>query len=60
MKKILITGSSGTIGSRLGERLLKLGCKIIGVDWRKNKWVKLLEKRTIHLDLRNKNLVLKK
>jgi UDP-glucose 4-epimerase len=60
MKEILITGSSGMIGSRLGERLLKLGYKIIGVDWRKNKWVKPLEKRTIRLDLRDKNLVLKK
>jgi UDP-glucose 4-epimerase len=60
MKKILITGSSGTIGTRLGEKLLNLGYEIIGVDWKKNKWHKNLEKRTIHLDLRNKNLVLKK
>jgi UDP-glucose 4-epimerase len=60
MKKILITGSSGTIGTRLGEKLLNLGYEIMGVDWKKNKWHKNLEKRTIHLDLRNKNLVLKK
>jgi UDP-glucose 4-epimerase len=60
MKKILITGSSGTIGTRLGEKLLNLGYEIIGVDWEKNKWHKNLEKRTTHLDLRNKNLVLKK
>jgi UDP-glucose 4-epimerase len=60
MKKILITGSSGTIGTRLGEKLLNLGYEIIGVDWKTNKWNKNLEKRTIHLDLRNKNLVLKK
>jgi UDP-glucose 4-epimerase len=60
MKKILITGSSGTIGTRLGEKLLNLGYEIIGVDWKTNKWHKNLEKRTIHLDLRNKNLVLKK
>jgi len=60
MKKILITGSSGTIGTRLGEKLLNLGYEIIGVDWKKNKWHKNLEKRTTHLDLRNKNLVLKK
>jgi UDP-glucose 4-epimerase len=60
MKKILITGSSGTIGTRLGEKLLNLGYEIIGVDWKKNKWHKNLEKRTTHLDLRNKNLILKK
>jgi nucleoside-diphosphate-sugar epimerase len=60
MKKILITGSSGTIGTRLCEKLLNLGYEIIGVDWKTNKWHKNLEKRTIHLDLRNKNLVLKK
>jgi nucleoside-diphosphate-sugar epimerase len=60
MKKILITGSSGTIGTRLGEKLLNLGYEIIGVDWKINKWHRNLEKRTIHLDLRNKNLVLKK
>jgi nucleoside-diphosphate-sugar epimerase len=60
MKKILITGSSGTIGTRLGEKLLNLGYEIIGVDWKINKWHKNLEKGTIHLDLRNKNLVLRK
>jgi UDP-glucose 4-epimerase len=60
MKKILITGSSGTIGTRLGEKLLNLGYEITGVDWRINKWNEILEKRTIHLDLRNKNLVLRK
>jgi UDP-glucose 4-epimerase len=60
MKKILITGSSGTIGTRLGEKLLNLGYEIIGVDWKINKWHRNLEKRTIHLDLRNKNLVFKK
>jgi len=60
MKKILITGSSGTIGTRLCEKLLNLGYEIIGVDWKKNKWHENLEKRTIHLDLRNKNLLFKK
>ncbi len=60
MKKILITGSSGTIGTRLGEKLLNSKYQIVGADWKKNKWIKELEARTIHLDLRNKNLVLKK
>lgn len=59
-KKILVTGSSGTIGTRLCQRLLENGYEFIGVDWKKNKWDKEIEKRTIHLDLRNKNLVFKK
>jgi nucleoside-diphosphate-sugar epimerase len=60
MKKILITGSSGTIGTRLDEKLLNSKYQIVGADWKKNKWIKELEARTIHLDLRNKNLVLRK
>ncbi|MDP2692250.1 MAG: NAD-dependent epimerase/dehydratase family protein [bacterium] len=36
---ILITGSSGTIGTRLCEILLKEGYSIIGVDRKPNKWV---------------------
>jgi len=60
MKKILITGSSGTIGTRLSEKLLDLGYEIMGVDWKKNKWLEKIERKTIHLDLRNKKLVLKK
>jgi len=58
MKKILITGSSGTIGTRLGEKLLNSKYQIVGADWKKNKWIKELEAKTIHIDLRNKKLVL--
>ena len=36
--KILITGSSGQVGTNLGLALLKKGHKIIGVDRRKNSW----------------------
>jgi len=60
MKKILITGSSGTIGTRLGEKLLNSKYQLVGVDWKKNKWVKELEEKTIHIDLRNKKLILEK
>lgn len=60
INKILVTGSSGTIGTRLCQKLLENGYEFIGVDWKKNKWDKEIEKRTIHLDLRNKNLVFKK
>lgn len=58
--KILVTGSSGTIGTRLCQKLLENNYEIIGVDWRRNKWDKEIEKRTIYLDLRNKNLIFKK
>ncbi|MGC9046709.1 MAG: NAD-dependent epimerase/dehydratase family protein [Minisyncoccia bacterium] len=60
IKKILITGSSGTIGTRLSEKLLDLKYDVIGVDWKKNKWLKEIDKRTIHIDLRNKKLVFEK
>jgi UDP-glucose 4-epimerase len=60
IKKILITGISGTIGTRLAEKLLEQDYKIIGVDWKKNKWIKDLNKITINIDIRNKSLVLKK
>ncbi|HJH26338.1 MAG TPA: nucleoside-diphosphate sugar epimerase [Methanophagales archaeon] len=60
MEKILITGSSGTIGTRLCERLLEKGYDIIGVDREKNKWLKEIDKRTINVDLREKETVLKK
>lgn len=60
IRKILVTGSSGTIGTRLCQKLLENKYDFIGIDWKKNKWDKEIEKRTIHLDLRNKSLVFKK
>ncbi|GIW67078.1 MAG: nucleoside-diphosphate sugar epimerase [Candidatus Parcubacteria bacterium] len=60
MKRILVTGSSGTIGTRLCEKFLENKVNFIGVDWKKNIWNKEIEKRTIHIDLRNKNSVFKK
>lgn len=38
IKKILITGSSGTIGTRLCEKLLGRNYDIFGIDWKSNKW----------------------
>ncbi len=38
-KKILITGSSGTIGTGLVERLLEEDIQFLGVDKRKNEWL---------------------
>lgn len=50
---ILITGSSGTIGTRLCEQILKENMNIVGCDWKENKWVKTVNDSTILLDLRN-------
>ncbi len=50
---ILVTGSSGTIGTRFCERLTEKGHTFIGVDWRENKWQPAIEAKTVHLDLRD-------
>jgi nucleoside-diphosphate-sugar epimerase len=36
--RILITGSSGQIGTNLGLRCLELKHEVVGVDWRDNDW----------------------
>jgi UDP-glucose 4-epimerase len=51
--KILITGSSGTIGTRLCERLLQTDHEIVCVDWEPNKWIKAIDERTLRIDLRD-------
>jgi len=56
--KILVTGSSGTMGTRLCERLLEEGHAIVGADWKPNKWNKDIDTRTIQIDLRDKKEVL--
>lgn len=50
--RILVTGSSGTIGTRLCEKLLEQGHSVIGVDWLPNKWQPAIEKLTVRIDLR--------
>ena len=52
-KKILITGSSGTIGTALFEALLERGYQVIGFDKRANQWSKKLNKLTIKGSLLN-------
>lgn len=54
---ILVTGSSGTIGTRLCETLLAKGHKVTGVDWEKNKWQKAIDAITIQCDLRDEKAV---
>lgn len=51
--KILVTGSSGTIGTRLCERLLEQRYEVTGADWEPNKWQPAIEKLTVRLDLRH-------
>ncbi len=49
--KILITGSSGTIGTRLFEQLQE-NHDVIGTDITQNKWKSELDSNTINVDLR--------
>jgi len=52
IQKILVTGSSGTIGTRLCELLLKQEYSIVGFDREPNKWNAEIEEKTIRGDLR--------
>ena len=54
IRKVLITGSSGTVGTRLSEELLKLKYQVVGVDLRPNRWNDRINQRTIIGDLRHK------
>jgi UDP-glucose 4-epimerase len=59
IKKILITGSSGSIGTKLGEILLKSNYRIIGFDKKPNKWNPKVDGITIIGDLKNKEDIAK-
>lgn len=52
---ILITGSSGTIGTRLFEKLLDKGYEVVGFDKKQNQWDSKLNKQTIRGDLREED-----
>jgi len=56
IKKILVTGSSGTIGTRLSEKLLEKNYDVVGIDWKPNKWNKKIEKITLNYDLRAESI----
>jgi UDP-glucose 4-epimerase len=47
--RILITGSSGQIGTNLGLRLLREGHEVAGVDLRPNPWTRDLDTRVLDL-----------
>jgi len=51
--KILVTGSSGTIGNCLCETLLERGADVVGVDIKQNQWNEEVNHRTINIDLRS-------
>lgn len=59
IKKILVTGSSGTIGTRLMEKLSDQGYQVTGVDWLPNQWSKTINDLTIIGDLRDKAVLQK-
>jgi len=51
-KKILVTGSSGTIGTRLCEVLLEKGYDVVGLDSQPNEWNPEIDKITVKADMR--------
>ncbi len=51
--RILVTGSSGTIGTRLCEELMKRGHDVTGVDWVTNKWNDTVQGVTRNADMRD-------
>jgi len=53
--KILITGSSGTIGTRLCETLIDMGHTVVGADWEPCQWQNQVEDLRIDIDLRDKS-----
>lgn len=50
---ILVTGSSGTVGTALVNRLLSTGYDVFGADITENRWLELIDKRTHIVDLCN-------
>lgn len=55
IRKILVTGSSGTIGTALCEALMEEGYEVDGIDVKHNKWSEKVDRITIISDLRDKN-----
>lgn len=56
--KILVTGSSGTIGTRLCETLLAEGHEVVGVDRVPNKWKPEVDAVTQQVDLLDADAVM--
>lgn len=58
LKNVLVTGSSGTIGTALCEALLKNDYRCFGADLKKNEWSRAVDELTTIIDLTDKNQVL--
>ncbi len=54
---ILVTGSSGTIGTRLCETLLQRSYDVKGIDWVRNIWQPAVDAVTTLTDLRDSDAV---
>lgn len=61
-KRILVTGSSGTVGTALTQELIKHKYDVIPLDIKHSYWDKRIEKKTVFHDLRKplNNKILKK
>jgi nucleoside-diphosphate-sugar epimerase len=59
IQRIVVTGSSGTIGTALCEELLRRGCEFTGVDKVPNPWNAEVQRRTIIQDLTHPDSVQK-
>ncbi|WP_396612631.1 NAD-dependent epimerase/dehydratase family protein [Haloferax sp. S1W] len=55
ISSVLVTGSSGTVGTALSERLLDSGYDLTGVDVVENYWSDRVNERTIVTDLRDES-----
>lgn len=53
ISKVLVTGSSGMIGTALCEALIQDGYKVTGVDLKHNNWSKDVDSSTVICDLRD-------
>ncbi|MFQ6008653.1 MAG: NAD-dependent epimerase/dehydratase family protein [Candidatus Zixiibacteriota bacterium] len=52
VKTILLTGSSGTVGTALTQELLRRGYDVIPLDIKHSLWDKAVDRRTVFHDLR--------
>ena len=51
-RTVLVTGSSGTVGTALLEALLERGHEAVGADVEPNRWSEAVDERTVQVDLR--------
>jgi len=59
IRRIIVTGSSGTIGTALCEALVSKGYQVIPIDLKPNKWNADINKKTLLVDIRDKSAVKK-